>query len=59
MTDVTEFKAAKGIAFEHEAQLLNCLKATGLELELSVNFGSRLKTEIIRITNTNFYVFRG
>ena len=50
MTNITD---------EHEAQLLNCLKTTGLELGLSVNFGSHLKTEIIRITNTNFYVFRG
>ncbi len=47
------------IAGEHEAQLLNCLKTTGLELGLLVNFGSCHKAEIIRIANTNFHVFRG
>ena len=47
------------IADKHEAQLLNCLKTTGLEWGLSVNFGSCPKTEIIRIANTNFHVFRG
>ena len=47
------------IVDEHEAQLLNCLKATGLELGLLVNFGSCPKTEIIRIANTNFHVFCG
>ena len=47
------------IVDEHEAQLLNCLKTTGLELGLLVNFGSCPKTEIIRIANTNFHVFRG
>ena len=50
MTNITD---------EHEAQLLNCLKTTGLELGLLVNFGSCHKTEIIRIVNTNFHVFRG
>ena len=39
-------------------QLLNDLKATGLELGLLVNLGSHPKTEIIRIANTNFRDFR-
>jgi GxxExxY protein len=55
---IVELKAVKEIAPEHKAQLLNYLKATGLELGLLVNFGSHPKTEIARIANTNFRVFR-
>ncbi|MEA3508361.1 MAG: GxxExxY protein [Synergistota bacterium] len=55
---IIELKAVKEIAPEHKAQLLNYLKATGLELGLLVNFGSYPKTEIIRIANTNFRDFR-
>ncbi|MDF1583320.1 MAG: GxxExxY protein [Methyloprofundus sp.] len=55
---IVEIKAVKELAPEHKAQLLNYLKATGLELGLLVNFGSHPKTEIIRIANTNFRDFR-
>ncbi|HDY75687.1 MAG TPA: GxxExxY protein [Candidatus Marinimicrobia bacterium] len=36
---ILELKAAKKIAPEHEAQLLNYLKATNMELGLLLNFG--------------------
>ena len=51
---IVELKAVKEIAPEHKAQLLNYLKATGLELGLLVNFGSYPKADIVRIANTNF-----
>jgi len=34
-----ELKAAKALATEHQAQVINYLKATGLEVGLLVNFG--------------------
>ena len=37
---VVELKAVKTLAPEHEAQILNYLKATGFKLGLLVNFGS-------------------
>lgn len=55
---IVELKAVKEIAPEHKAQLLNYLKATGLELGLLVNFGSYPKAGIVRIANTNFRDFR-
>ncbi|OIO22387.1 MAG: GxxExxY protein [Ignavibacteria bacterium CG_4_8_14_3_um_filter_37_9] len=36
---IVELKAAEGIIAEHEAQLLNYLKATELEIGLLLNFG--------------------
>lgn len=36
---IVEIKAAKSIAPEHEAQLLNYLKATDVEVGLLLNFG--------------------
>jgi GxxExxY protein len=36
---IIELKAAEGIAEEHEAQLLNYLKATEIEVGLLLNFG--------------------
>lgn len=59
---IVELKAIKEIAPEHKAQLLNYLKATGLELGLLINFGTYPKVEIVRIANSNFRdfsVFRG
>jgi GxxExxY protein len=56
---IVELKAVKEIASEHKAQLINYLKATGLELGLLINFGSYPKAEIIRIANTKFRDFRG
>ena len=38
---VLELKAAEGIAPEHEAQLINYLKASNIELGLLFNFGVR------------------
>lgn len=38
---VVELKAAKSIAVEHEAQLLNYLKATKKEVGLLLNFGKK------------------
>lgn len=46
---ILELKSARTIAPQHKAQLMNYLKATGLELGLLVNFGSFPKAEIHRI----------
>ena len=46
---VVEIKAAKQVAPEHKAQLLNYLKAGGLKLGLLVNFGSYPKAEVVRM----------
>lgn len=43
-----ELKAAKSIAPEHQAQMLNYLKAGGLSLGLIVNFGHFPQVEIGR-----------
>ncbi len=45
---IIELKAAKAIAPEHQAQMLNYLKATGLHLGLVINFGHHPKVEIQR-----------
>ncbi len=36
---IVELKAVKSLTPEHEAQLLNYLKATGIKVGLLVNFG--------------------
>jgi GxxExxY protein len=46
---IVELKAAKSIASEHKAQLMNYLKATGLRLGLLANFGSYPKARVVRI----------
>ncbi len=38
---IVEVKATKSLAFENEAQLLNYLKATNLEVGLLLNFGPK------------------
>ncbi|MCF6159564.1 MAG: GxxExxY protein [wastewater metagenome] len=38
---IVEIKSAKAIADEHEAQLLNYLKATNIEVGLLLNFGQK------------------
>ncbi len=47
---IIEIKAAEAIAKEHEAQLLNYLKATGYQVGLILNFGP--KAEFIRRAHT-------
>jgi GxxExxY protein len=37
---IVELKAVKTIAPEHEAQIINYLKATGIEFGLLINFGN-------------------
>ncbi|HTP13159.1 MAG TPA: GxxExxY protein [Bacteroidota bacterium] len=48
---VLELKAAEGIAPEHEAQLINYLKASNIELGLLFNFG--VQPQFIRRVFTN------
>ncbi len=45
---IIELKAVKILSPEHEAQIYNYLKATGLRLGLLVNFGHHPLVEIIR-----------
>ena len=49
---IVEIKAAKGLATENEAQLLNYLKASNIEVGLLLNFGP--KPEIKRKIFDNF-----
>jgi GxxExxY protein len=49
---IVEIKAAKNVVAENEAQLLNYLKATQIEVGLLLNFGP--KPEIKRKTFDNF-----
>ena len=46
---IIELKAVKQTAHEHEAQVINYLKATNMKLGLLVNFGSYPKVNIIRL----------
>lgn len=46
---IIELKAVKEIAPEHEAQLFNYLKATGLHVGLLVNFGHYPKAQVKRV----------
>ncbi len=51
-----ELKAAKAIAPEHQAQMLNYLKATGLRIGLIINFGHFPKAKIERyFCQVNFF----
>lgn len=43
-----ELKAARAIAPEHRAQLINYLRATGMKLGFLVNFGTTPRVEIER-----------
>ncbi|MBW2662320.1 MAG: GxxExxY protein [Deltaproteobacteria bacterium] len=49
---IVEIKAARNLALEHEAQLLNYLKATSIEVGLLLNFGP--KPEIKRKAFDNY-----
>ncbi len=46
---VIELKAVREIAPEHRAQVLNCLKGTGMRLGLLVNFGAAPKARVERL----------
>lgn len=49
---IVEIKAAKSLSEDHEAQLLNYLKATDVEVGLLLNFGP--KPEVKRKAFDNF-----
>jgi len=51
---LVELKAVRGIAPEHQAQLINYLNATGIEVGLLINFGNR-KLEYKRFTRNKGY----
>ena len=46
---ILELKAAKDVAPEHKAQVINYLKATNLKIGLLINFGSYPKASITRL----------
>lgn len=46
---ILELKAVRQTAPEHEAQLINYLRATNIKLGLLVNFGAYPKVSIIRL----------
>ncbi len=48
---IVELKAAEGIIKEHEAQLLNYLKATNIEVGLLLNFGNKPKFQRLIFEN--------
>lgn len=45
---IVEIKAVKEIAANHQAQILNYMKATGIQLGLLVNFGCHPKATVNR-----------
>ena len=49
---IVEIKAISGLAPIHEAQVMNYLKMTDMQLGLLVNFGSYPKATIKRIVNS-------
>lgn len=48
---IVELKAAEGLREEHEAQLINYLKATNIEVGLLLNFG--VKPQFKRVVHFN------
>ena len=52
---MVELKAVKVIAPEHQAQVINYLNATGIEVGLLINFGNQ-KLEYRRFTRSQDYV---
>jgi len=50
--DILEIKAVKNLVDEHEAQLLNYLKATPYEVGLLLNFGPKPETKRRSFDNT-------
>ena len=55
---IVELKTATEIVPEYQAQMLNYLKATSMELGLLVNFGAHPKVQIVRMANTHFSRFK-
>lgn len=51
---IVELKAVKAIAPEHQAQVINYLNATGIEVGLLINFGNP-KLEFKRFTRSKDY----
>jgi GxxExxY protein len=51
---IVELKAVKAIAPEHQAQIINYLNATGIEVGLLINFGNP-KLEYKRLTRSKDY----
>ncbi len=52
---IVELKAVKTIAPEHQAQIINYLNATGIEVGLLINFGNP-KLEYKRFTRSKNYL---
>jgi GxxExxY protein len=52
---IVELKAVKAIAPEHQAQVINYLNATGIEVGLLINFGNP-KLEYKRFTRSKDYI---
>lgn len=54
---IIELKAVKEIHKSHEAQLVNYLKATGIEVGLLINFGEsvQIKRKILDISRADAY----
>lgn|SRR5574341_1101137 len=51
---IVELKAMDGLTTREEAQLINYLKATGLQIGLLINFGSAVKLEWRRLILTPY-----
>jgi GxxExxY protein len=56
---ILELKATESLSFRHEAQLLNYLKATELEVGLLLNFGAEPKMKRKIFMNENKPSLRG
>lgn len=50
---ILELKSVKELAPVHEAQLVNYLKATGMEVGLLINFGHSVQVKRKILTNTS------
>ena len=50
---IVELKAEQSLSDVHDAQVINYLKATGIQTGLLINFGNRKKLEFKKIVFTN------